>query len=196
MCNLDDVTWGNRPANASKGMNVVVDNIKRQEILRQSYRTTRTHILIWWLIFNISLMFLIDSLILSALHNGNLEVKTMCQNAIKGYAYYVVVNAITILSLSLSHHVSGNLRQLVCSKYIPTRIPLRKAHSSDPENRVLLDDSEEEAAFTPPMEFKKKAFAKKEKSDIETDEDPSFFSDDLESKDFMQKYKKRGAWTY
>jgi hypothetical protein len=28
-CNLDDVTWGNRPANSSKGMNVVVNDAKR-----------------------------------------------------------------------------------------------------------------------------------------------------------------------
>jgi len=34
MCNLDDVSWGNRPANASGGLNVVVDDAKRQEILR------------------------------------------------------------------------------------------------------------------------------------------------------------------
>jgi hypothetical protein len=32
-CNLDDVTWGNRPANSSKGMNIVVTNEKRQEIM-------------------------------------------------------------------------------------------------------------------------------------------------------------------
>lgn len=32
--NLDDVTWGNRPANKTKGLNIVVDDKKRQEIIK------------------------------------------------------------------------------------------------------------------------------------------------------------------
>ncbi len=60
--------------------------------------------------------------------------------------------------------------------------------SSDPEAKVLLDDTDEEEAYIPPVVLNKKKAAtssKKGKSDFETDEDPSFFSDDLESHQFM-----------
>jgi len=183
MCNLDDVTWGNRPSNSSKGMNVVVDNEKRQEILRQSYRSTRTNILIAWLIANVSLMFLIDCLVLSAVHNGNAALRATCQTFIKGWAFYCCVNCVLVLGLSGIHHFTGFVSQLICSKYTPAAIKARKTISSDPEAKVLLDDTEEEEAYIPPVVLNKKkaASSKKGKSDFETDEDPSFFSDDLES---------------
>jgi hypothetical protein len=69
MCNLDDVTWGNRPT-ISK-MNVFVDHAKGQEIMKQSYRRTRTNIVIGWVTVNIAIIYIIDGLVLSALHNGN-----------------------------------------------------------------------------------------------------------------------------
>lgn len=189
MCNLDDVTWGNRPTNAAKGLNVVVDDAKRQEILRQNYRASRTNILIWWLMGNVGLMFLFDALVLSAVHNGNSATKATCQQIIKGYAWYNLGNQAMVLSLSAVHTFWGNVRLLFFSSFIPTTIYPRKA-TSDPESQVLLDVSEGEEEFIPPIIQKKKAASsKKEKSDIETDEDPSFFSDDLESHQFMQRYK-------
>jgi len=75
MANLDDVTWGNRPQNTSGGMNIVVDDKKRQEIMRQSYRATRTNIVILWLFSNVSVMCILDSLVLSAIYNSNLALK-------------------------------------------------------------------------------------------------------------------------
>jgi len=55
----------------------------------------------------------------------------------------------------------------------------------------LLDDTDEEEAYIPPVvqQKKKPAAAKAGKSDLETEEDPSFFSDDLESHQFLQQYK-------
>jgi hypothetical protein len=199
MCNLDDVTWGNRPANASKGMNVVVDNAKRQEILRQSYRSTRTNILIWWLVANALVLFAIDCLVLSAVHNNNLSVKHACQSFLWGYSWFCVGNALLVLALSGAHTLHGNLKFLVCSStYTPATIHKRPPVSNDPETKVLLDDTDEEEAGIPPVSAAKKqaASSKKGKSDYETDEDPSFFSDDVESRQFMQKYKKQGGWTY
>lgn len=150
MCNLDDVTWGNRPTNAAKGLNVVVDDAKRQEILRQSYRASRTHILIWWLLTNISLMFLFDALVLSAVHNGNTTTKATCQGIIKGYAWYNFGNQVIILFLSAIHTIWGNVRLTFISSFIPQTIRPRKM-TNDPEAKVLLDDSEEEEAFIPPV---------------------------------------------
>lgn len=195
-CNLDDVTWGNRPSNASKGLNVVVDDAKRQEILRQSYRKSRTNILIGWLMFNLCIMFVFDALILSAVHNSNLSVKETCQKIIWGYACYTCCTVVMMSTLSFIHHSTGILQQLMCSRYQPARIEKRPPVSSDPETKVLLDDTEEEENFTPPIQYKKKMASKKGKSDFETDEDQSFMSDDIEAHQFLQKYKKKGGWTY
>lgn len=151
MCNLDDVSWGNRPANASGGLNVVVDDVKRQEILRQSYRTTRTHILIWWLVANVSLMYLFDALVLSAVHNGSIATKTSCRGIIRAYAWYCLGNAALVLSLAAIHTVAGNARYLLCAKYCPVSIRERPPVSGDPETKVLLDDTEEEEAYIPPV---------------------------------------------
>jgi hypothetical protein len=198
MCNLDDVSWGNRPSNASNGMNVVIDNIKRQEILKQSYRSTRTNILIGWWMANISVMYFFDSLVLSSVHNGNMSVKSTCQSIIKGYAIYACCNGCLVLFLSACHMIQSTVLQLMCSKYTPATIYKRPPVSNEHEAKVLLDDTDEEE-FTPPVlqAYKKKGFSsKKGKSEFETDEDPSFFSDDIESHQFMQRYKKKGGWTY
>lgn len=197
ICNLDDVSWGNRPSNASKGLNVAVDDTKRQEILRQNYRKTRTNILIGWLIANIIVMFIIDSLVLSALHNGNLQVKDACQMIIKNYTIYTCINQSMVLTLSFLHHVKHSLRDTFLSRYIPAKIYARPPVKNDPETKVLLDDTDEEVSFTPPVILKKKSKKLlKGKSEFETNDDVSFYSDDLESNQLTQKYRKKGGWTY
>jgi hypothetical protein len=127
MCNLDDVSWGNRPSNSKQGLNVVVDDEKRQEILKQSYRTTRTNILIWWIVFNVGVMFMFDSLILSALHNQNMELKSSCIKIMYVYACYNVLNQVIVLSLSLVHHIDGFFRLMLCSRFAPVIIYKRTA---------------------------------------------------------------------
>jgi hypothetical protein len=179
--NLDDVSWGNRPANKSNGLNVVVDDVKRQEILRQNYRTTRTNILIWWLFANIFIMYVFDALVLSAVHNQNVDLKATCQSIIKGYAMYICITQITVMTLATVHHVDGFFRGLLCGRFIPATIYKRQERANDPETKVLLDSEEED--FIPPVVAfqKKKEFSKKGKSNFETDENISFFSDDIES---------------
>jgi len=196
MCNLDDVTWGNRPANASKGLNTFIDDAKRQEILRQSYRRTRTEILIWWLFGNICLMFLFDTLILAAVH-GDIDIKSKCQAILKGYAWYTCANSVIIIGLSAFHHLVGSFKLLMCKSYIPATIFKRPPVANDAETKVLLDDTEEEIENTHnQMPLKKKAGGKKAgRSEFDTIEDMSFYSDDLESHQLVQQYKK-GGWTY
>lgn len=149
MTNIDDVSWGNRPSNASGGMNVVVDNVKRQEILKQSYRLTRTNFLIAWLLINITTMYIIDALVVLVVHNGNAAVKETCMQIFRGAAYFNCGNAVLILTASGYHHIAGTLSQMLCSKYTPPAIRKRPPVSSDPETKVLLDDTEEEEEFTP-----------------------------------------------
>lgn len=137
-------------------------------------------------------MYVFDALVLSAVHNGTVDTKTTCQAIIKGYAWYCLGNASLVLTLAAIHTFIGNARLLVCGKYQPVAIRERPPVSGDPETKVLLDDTEEEEAYIPPVVQQKKKGAssgKKGKSDLETDEDPSFFSDDLESHQFLQRYK-------
>jgi hypothetical protein len=196
--NLDDVSWGNRPANKSNGLNVVVDDAKRQEILKQNYRTTRTNILIWWILANIGIMYIFDALVLSAVHNGNVDLKNTCQAIIKGYSLYICASQGIIITLSTVHHIDGFFRNLLCGRYIPMTIYKREGASNDPEAKILLDSEEED--YVPPVvafsQNKKKELVKKGKSNFDTEENISYFSDDIESQQFMQQYKKRGGWTY
>ena len=194
LCNLDDVTWGNRPSNSSKGMNVAVSDEKRQEILRQSYRKTRTHVIIGWMLANILATFMIDSLVLSAVHNGNAETRSLCASIIKGQVIFTVCYQGGVVILSACHTIVGNFKLTFLSKYQPTRIHPRPPVSSDPETRVLLDDTDEDMP-DPLMNKKKAKKMGKNKSEFETNDDVSYLSEEIESTQFMQKYGK-GSWTY
>jgi hypothetical protein len=105
MCNLDDVTWGNRPNNKTNGMNAYVDSEKRHEILKQSYRLHRTNMVIWWMLVNIIFMCIIDSLVLSAVHNHNVELKRSCMNILLGYSYYSVFIQMMVMLLAGQHNI-------------------------------------------------------------------------------------------
>jgi len=76
---------------------------------------------------------------------------------------------------------------LVCGdRYNPTLI---KDKPNDPETKVLLDETdEEEEIFVPPQPNKnvKGDYSKKGKSDFETEDNQSDFSDDPESNQYMQ----------
>lgn len=132
ICNIDDVTWGNRPTNASKGLNVAVSDEKRQEIMRQSYRKTRATIVMWWCAFMTVGIFFVDSLILSAYHNNNVAVKDGCQAIIKVYTIFLAVFNLTVLFFAGVHHFFGNTKLMLFSKYRATPIVPRKA-ITDPE---------------------------------------------------------------
>jgi hypothetical protein len=188
MCNIDDVSWGNRPSNSSGGLNIAVDDKKRQEIMRQNYRTTRTHILIWWLVVNVFIGFIIDFLVLQAVHNGNNALKATCQNLIWGYACYSCLMNIIITSTCVIHHLEGWFRLALCSRYAPMTIH-KRISTSDPEAKILLDDTDEDEEVIPEVTTLKKNKNPKSrgKSNFETEENISYFSDDIETHQFMLK---------
>lgn len=107
-------------------------------------------------------MYVIDSLVLSAVHNGNAAVKETCQNVLKYYTIYSCGNSVIILTLSAIHHLEGTFCQLLFSKYTSPAIHKRPKVSSDPETKVLLDETEKEEEFIPPVihASKKGAFMK------------------------------------
>ena len=52
MCNLHDISWGNRPTGQEQGTNAVTSNLKKQEELKQEYQLFRAYFLYFWLIAN------------------------------------------------------------------------------------------------------------------------------------------------
>lgn len=152
--------------------------------MKQSYRATRTNIVIGWVSVNVALIYLIDAIVLSAVNNGNVAVKEQCQILVKIYVFYCLGYGLTVVTLSGIHTLTGNLTQLLCSKYMPATIRKRAPVSS--ETKVLLDDTDEET-FTPMIHASKKGGQFKKDLDSNTD---------LESYKFMEKYKKNGGWTY
>lgn len=53
MCNLHDISWGNRPS-TGQGIDLVSDNVKKQEKLKVDYQVFRALFLYMWLTLNIA----------------------------------------------------------------------------------------------------------------------------------------------
>ena len=55
MCNLHDISWGNRPSNdaaAATGMNSVAATVKAAQELTKNYEMFRVNFFIFWVIIN------------------------------------------------------------------------------------------------------------------------------------------------
>ena len=57
MCNLHDISWGNRPA-TSQGVEAVTADRKKQDVLRLEYQVYRANIVFLWVIVNMLFAFL------------------------------------------------------------------------------------------------------------------------------------------
>ena len=144
---------------------------------------------------NILSIFMIDSLVLSAVHNGDAATRSTCASIIKGQVAFTVFYQGGVVCLSACHTLIGNFKLTFLSKFQPTHIHPRAPVSSDPEAQVLLDDTDEDMA-EPVVNKRGKAKRQgKNRSEYETNDDVSYLSDDVESTQFMQKYEK-GGWTY
>jgi len=73
MCNLHDVSWGNRPS--STGQEAFTDNKKDQEKAKGDYQVFRTNFTLFWLFLNgayyIIVMHFLDNLGVN--HEGNIN---------------------------------------------------------------------------------------------------------------------------
>ena len=68
MCNLHDISWGNRPA-TQQGVEAVTADKKKQEVLRTEYQVYRANILFLWVVVN--LLFALTSTGLAGLTQTN-----------------------------------------------------------------------------------------------------------------------------
>ena len=65
MCNLHDISWGNRPTVAAgqSGTNAFSENAKKQENLKKDYEVYRVNFFTFWIIINFTYIIVIDSVI-------------------------------------------------------------------------------------------------------------------------------------
>ena len=65
MCNLHDISWGNRPtvAAGSSGTNAFAENEKKQALLRKDYEVFRVNFFCFWCIVNGAYIVFIDSVV-------------------------------------------------------------------------------------------------------------------------------------
>lgn len=52
MCNLHDLSWGNRPSGPSDGAEALAENAKKQQELKNNYMVFRVNFLTFWIIAN------------------------------------------------------------------------------------------------------------------------------------------------
>jgi len=60
MCNLHDISWGNRPS-ASSGTNALAVDLKKQEQLKANYMVYRINFMAVWLLLNIGVAILLEA---------------------------------------------------------------------------------------------------------------------------------------
>ena len=62
MCNLHDLSWGNRPS-TSGGTNMITDQQKKQEALKNNYKMFRANFVMGWLSVNLLYVIVIKSIL-------------------------------------------------------------------------------------------------------------------------------------
>jgi len=72
MCNLHDISWGNRPsAEAATGANTFSDSAKKQAELKKSYEMFRVNFFVFWVILNIGYVLLLSQFVASTSPTNN-----------------------------------------------------------------------------------------------------------------------------
>ena len=61
MCNLHDISWGNRPS-VTSGTNMLSINAKKQQELKANYMVFRINFLAFWLLCNVLFAGLVENL--------------------------------------------------------------------------------------------------------------------------------------
>lgn len=65
MCNLHDISWGNRPtvAAGASGANTFSEDAKKQQELTKDYEVFRVNFFTFWLILNFIYVIVIESVV-------------------------------------------------------------------------------------------------------------------------------------
>ena len=60
ICNLHDVSWGNRPS-VNQGTNMLSHHAEKQAKLKENYKVFRGHFLIFWILANYVFAFFMEA---------------------------------------------------------------------------------------------------------------------------------------
>jgi len=98
MCNLHDISWGNRPSVAagSGGTNAFSESAKKQEELKKNYEMFRVNFFIFWILINGAYVFFLGSSVSSnspTINDGNWGFLEWFSLYLSGIVIYKVVFA-------------------------------------------------------------------------------------------------------
>lgn len=182
-CNLDDVSWGNRPDLHQPDPELV----RRNNEVKNRYRNFRTNLLFFWLMLNIGLYFMYDCMVLAIYKNHNEDLKVFVFAIMKYYSIWLTFNALWVFFFSGLHHFNTFFLQTCFTKYGAYIIKKKPKYGTE-EYQALLNQEEIEVENEKQHNLKNK---QKNTPDLETQEnEPSFFSDDVEAAEFVQ-YKQQ-----
>lgn len=99
MCNLHDISWGNRPsaAAAATGTNAFSESAKKQAELKKSYEMFRVNFFVFWVVLNIVYVLFIGTAVASnsrTVNNGQWHFLEVFSVYLAGVVVYKVVFAI------------------------------------------------------------------------------------------------------
>lgn len=110
MCNLHDISWGNRP---TQGVETVAIGSQNQEVIKQDYMVFRAYFFYFWIICNF-----LFSIITISLIGGN--VTTLNDNALTfTFCFTLFMAGLTVFKLffALLYTIKWNCRQCCCPYY-------------------------------------------------------------------------------
>lgn len=122
MCNLHDISWGNRPTTQAQGVEAVTFNAAAQEKLRQDYQLFRAYFLYFWLISNALFGGLSEYLTSSSnqqtINDGNIRF-------IDGFALFVAGLVVFKFIFALIYTLKWNFRNCFkSSKYGKNKVDI------------------------------------------------------------------------
>lgn len=99
MCNLHDISWGNRPSAAATqgaGTNAFAESAKKQAELTKSYEMFRVNFFIFWVVLNIGYVLILSGAVSSTsrtINNGEWHFLEIFSAYLAGVIMYKVIFA-------------------------------------------------------------------------------------------------------
>jgi hypothetical protein len=104
MCNLHDISWGNRPSVAAgqSGTNTFSEDAKKQANLKKDYEVFRVNFFTFWVVINFTYILVIQNVIAkkqTTINDGSLHFLEIISLAFAGIVVFKIVTCICYLFL-------------------------------------------------------------------------------------------------
>ena len=188
MCNLHDISWGNRPS--TQGVEAVTMNQKAQEILKEDYKVFRAYFLYFWLLSNA----LFGGLTVALNNTGYVKFLNKYFTFLDGFALFVAGLIIFKFLFSLIYTLKWNIRRWVDPYYGNPPFSLNDEFKKIRKNRSNAgfstdedednEDDEEAGAGDESFGEEKKMFREKTNGSIAIKDNPEIDDSDNDDMDF------------